>query len=170
MKIRVFCGIDPGLEGAVAIVNARGGFVDAYDTPTMLVKKSNGGKKNTYLAGDMFRILEGIVSTHDVACVAIEYQASRPGQGAPATFSQGFGYGLWTMALAAVSVPYEIVQPRKWKSDMRIPTGEDKSASILMASQLFPHAPLYTERKRALDGRADALLIAEHLRRKLTKA
>ncbi len=167
--LRIVIGIDPGLTGAVAVINERGGFIAVSDTPTMKVAKSNGGKRNTYLAADMYRLLTGITSVYDVACAAIEYQASRPGQGAPATFSQGYGYGLWTMALAAAGVPYEIVQPRKWKADMRIPTGADKSASVLMATQLFPHAPLRTERGRELDGRSEALLLAEHLRRKLVK-
>jgi len=167
--LRVFVGIDPGLQGAVAFVNERGGFVDVFDAPTLKVKKSGKGHKNTYLVGEMHAQLARRINLMNVACAAIEYQASRPGQGAPATFSQGYGYGLWTMALASLKIPYEIVQPRKWKTDMRIPSGSDKSASIIMATQLFPHAPLVTQRGREIDGRAEALLIAEHLRRKMSR-
>ncbi len=169
-KARVVIGIDPGLSGALAVIAVRGRLMTTADAPTMKVVKSGGGKKNTYLVADMWHMLSRVVSIYDVACAGIEYQASRPGQGAPATFSQGYGYGLWTMALAAAGVPYEVVQPRKWKADMRIPSGSDKTASLLMATQLFPSASLRTERGRELDGRAEALLIAEHLRRKLIKS
>ncbi len=168
-KVKVYAAIDPGLQGALGVVNERGGFVGVFDAPTMKVKKSGKGHKNTYLVADMWKIMFNLTADYDVVCAAIEYQASRPKQGAPATFSQGYGYGLWTMALAAVEVPYEVVQPRKWKADMRIPSGADKSASILMATQLFPHAPLVTQRGRELDGRAESLIIAEHLRRKMVK-
>lgn len=168
-RIKVYCAIDPGLQGALGVINERGGYMGMFDAPTLKVKKSGKGHKNTYMVADMWKIMHGLTRDYDVVCCAIEYQASRPGQGAPATFSQGYGYGLWTMALASVRVPYEVVQPRKWKADMRIPAGSDKSASILMATQLFPGAPLSTARGRDLDGRAEALLIAEHLRRKLVK-
>jgi crossover junction endodeoxyribonuclease RuvC len=133
----------------------------------MMVKKSNGGNKNTYVVSQMVALLE---AADDVACAAIEYQASRPGQGAPATFSQGYGYGLWIGVLSTLRIPYEIVMPQAWKKNMGIPPKSDKSASIIKALQLFPHAPLTTQRGRELDGRAEALLISEFLRRKMVKA
>ncbi len=166
--IEFFIGVDPGLQGAIALINGRGNFLAVYDAPTVKVKKSNGGNKNTYIVSEMWTILETLVRAHNASSMhaIIEYQASRPGQGAPATFSQGYGYGLWTMALAAAHVPYEIVQPRAWKKFMGIPAGSDKGASIVMASQLFPHAPITTPRGREIDGRAESLILAEYLRRK----
>ncbi len=164
--MNVYIGIDPGLSGAVGVVNESGGLVDVFDPPTLRVKKSGKGHKNTYLVSEMHEALASRVRSLSVACAAIEYQASRPKQSAPATFSQGYGYGLWIMALASLGVPYEIISPVTWKKAMRIPAGSDKSASLLMATQLFPHAPLRTARGRELDGRAESLLIAEHLRRK----
>lgn len=170
----LYIGIDPGLQGAVARINERGGCADVRDTPTLMVKKSGKGHKNTYVAPEMLAALHALVSTVDITRglvrAAIEYQASRPGQGAPATFSQGYGYGLWIMALAALCIPYEIISPVTWKKALRIPTGSDKAASIIMARQLFPLVELVTQRGREIDGRADALLIAEHLRRKRAKS
>jgi crossover junction endodeoxyribonuclease RuvC len=168
--LRLFIGVDPGLSGGVGLINERSNLMSVQDTPTILVKKSNGGNKNTYVVTQMVALLEAMKASGDIACAAIEYQASRPGQGAPATFSQGYGYGLWIGVLASLRIPYEIVMPQAWKKGMGIPPKSDKSASIIKALQLFPHAPLTTQRGRELDGRAEALLMAEHLRRKMVKA
>lgn len=167
--MRLYIGIDPGLSGAVAAISSSGRLLAVHDTPAMPVLKSGGGKRNTYLVPAMCRLLRDVAESGSSSFAAIEYQASRPGQGAPATFSQGYGYGLWCMALSALEIPFEIVNPRTWKKDMRIPVGADKSASLLMASQLFPHAELTTVRGRKLDGRAEAILIAEFIRRKLRR-
>ena len=168
--LRLFIGVDPGLSGGVALINERSCLVSVQDTPTMMVKKSNGGNKNTYVVSQMVALLEAMKASGDIACAAIEYQASRPGQGAPATFSQGYGYGLWIGVLSSQRIPYEIVMPQAWKKAMGIPPKSDKSASIIKALQLFPHAPLTTQRGRELDGRAEAIMIAEFLRRKMVKA
>ena len=169
MRLRLFVGVDPGLCGGVALINERGNLISVHDTPTLMVNKSNGGHKNTYVITQMVALLEAMRDTGEIACAAIEYQASRPRQGAPATFSQGYGYGLWCGILGSLRIPYEIVQPKAWKAAMGIPLKSDKSGSIIKALQLFPHAPLTTQRGRDLDGRAEAILIAEFGRRKFVK-
>jgi hypothetical protein len=54
-----------------------------------------------------------------------------------------------------------LVPPQVWKKRLKIDS--DKKVSLALARQLFPNAPL----ARVKDGgRAEALLIAEYMRRK----
>ncbi len=157
----LFIGVDPGLHGAAVLIDGRGKLLSIQDTPTLLVKT---GRRNrhVYLETNMIAILESFRDAGTIQCVGIENQHSRPGQGAPATFSQGYGLGLWIMALAALRLPYTRIEPVVWKRKMGIVAKSDKNASIVRALQLFPHASL--QRVKDHD-RAEALLIAEYVRR-----
>jgi crossover junction endodeoxyribonuclease RuvC len=53
-----------------------------------------------------------------------------------------------------------LVRPRAWKKDMGLTA--DKDESLSMARELWPDAPLARKKD---NGRAEALLIAEWLRR-----
>jgi hypothetical protein len=53
-----------------------------------------------------------------------------------------------------------MVTPQKWKKDLKLDS--DKNKSLALARELWPLAPL--ERKKD-NGRAEALLMAEWLRR-----
>lgn len=157
-------GIDPGLSGAVAIINGEGskglGIADTvYDTPTGQI-----GNKNSYLPAEMAKqlILVG-------PCQAlIEKQQAMPKQGVTSTFSIGYGMGLWIGILAALSIPYEVVTPQAWKGAMMAGMGRDKDASRLRAQQLWPQLTEQLNRKKD-HGRAEALLIAEYGRRQISK-
>jgi crossover junction endodeoxyribonuclease RuvC len=153
----VYIGIDPGLTGAVAVITDEG--VEVFDTPTVKVKREE------YLEAEMVDTIRGIQSAcPPPAFAVIEGQQAMPGQGLSSALRLGLGWGLWRMALSALSIPYEHVTPAKWKRNMGIPGGADKDASRLMAQQLFP--TLVSELKRKKDhGRADAVLLAEWLRR-----
>lgn len=165
-----FVGIDPGLSGAVAILDEKGSLVKVLDTPVIELKKAKG-KKRVHLEAEMATILRDFNIFEGIACVGIENVHAMPKQGVTSMFSMGTGFGIWIGILAALQIPYEKIEPRKWKSEMGIATGSDKSASIVRASQLFPTATFKKDRGRidTLDGRADALLLAEFLRRKMTK-
>jgi len=83
-----------------------------------------------------------------------------PGNGGVSMFNFGAAY----MACIAVAQrsrdPWMLVRPQKWKKDMGLTS--DKAESLDMARELWPAAPL-TRKKD--NGRAEALLIAEWLRR-----
>ncbi len=156
----IYLGIDPGLDGAVAAINARGKLIRIDDAPTLTVKRGKGSKR-VYLEGRMVAILQQY-SAKEVSMVALENVHAMPGQGVTSMFSMGIGFGLWRGILAALGLPVTHVAPTSWKRDMGIPTGADKGASIVCALQLFPGADL---RRKKDHGRADALLIAEYARR-----
>jgi crossover junction endodeoxyribonuclease RuvC len=158
--MKIYIGIDPGLSGAIAVIDEHGKVVSLNDTPTLAVKKGKG-TKHVYVESAMATLLEGGLR-HD-SIVILENVHAFPGQGVTSMFSLGVGVGIWRGIIAALKLPVEFVEPAVWKRAMGIPTGSDKSVSIVHAAQLFPGADL----KRKKDhGRADALLIAEYSRRK----
>lgn len=158
-----FIGIDPGVTGAVAVIDENGGLVSLQDTPTIVVKKPGGGKRTAYVESQMAALLLNGSTVGDHTLVTIENVHSMPKQGVSSSFNFGMGFGIWLGVCAAMRLPLERVEPTVWKKAMHLPAGSDKNTSVLLASRLFPSASL--DRKKD-DGRGDALLIAEFARRR----
>jgi crossover junction endodeoxyribonuclease RuvC len=158
---RICIGIDPGLGGAVAILD--GDDVTFRDTPTVALG-GRAGKRREYLPVEMVGILSPYQGR---AVVALEAVSTRRGEGRVSALKIGRGAGLWEGIVAALGLPCEIVHPHVWKQVMLAGMGDkaSKSASRLRAQQLFPGAA--GELARVKDhGRAEALLLAEYVRRR----
>jgi crossover junction endodeoxyribonuclease RuvC len=153
-----YAGIDPGKEGAIAVIYGRS--VEFWDAPTLNVGK---GSKRAYDEAAMVEILKNLRT----ATFGLELVHSMPGQGVASMFSQGEGFGLWKGILSALETRWQLVTPQAWKKALMAGQPKEKASSVLVASRLFPNAQklLRGPRGRALDGRADALLIAEYVRR-----
>jgi len=150
----LFLGIDPGLDGALAVVNERGEFMQVDDAPT-----TRKGKRD-YLLQDMVLLLDTI--THlDGVQAGIERVHAFPGQGVTSMFSMGHGFGIWKGILATCDIPFVLIEPAVWKRSSGL-LGKDKEASRLLAQQRWPTAPLSLKK---FHGRAEALLIADYTRR-----
>lgn len=149
-------GIDPGITGAVAIINTDGS-VEIRDAPL--------------LPGDKKRInpvtLWGIVrSLGDGETVAgIEQQIAIPHQSSVSTATTFTGYGLYIGLLVAAEIPYDVVTPSGWKAQILAGTDKSKDAAIAKAIQLFPQCADTMITLKKHHGRAEALLIAECVRR-----
>ncbi len=156
-------GIDPGITGAVAAIDDLGDFICVHDAPTLVVKKGKG-KRTVYQEAEMAKIFAGLMSCYDVRIVGLENVHSMPGQGTTGVFSLGTGFGLWLGILAALKLPYERIEPAKWKRVMGVTA--DKAGSIVLAQRLFPTAPLTLVKHH---GRGEAILLAEYLRRRLVR-
>jgi hypothetical protein len=148
----MYIGIDPGLSGALAIIDHAGALVALTDTPTLTLKVARGVKQFYDVPG-----MCGLLVPYAGAGlhVIIEEAQAMPGQGVRSMFTTGYGYGLWLGILAALQVPYTPVRPSIWKRSLGL--GKDKEASRLRAMQLYPSADL---RLRKHHGRAEALLLA----------
>lgn len=164
----IYIGIDPGLFGAVAGIDHRGHIISVQDTPIVKVKKSKG-YKNAYVDSQMAAILSVLIQAAGATgCqVALENVHAMPGQGVTAMFNMGVGLGLWRGIITTLKLPFTFVEPVVWKKEMGIIKGANKGESIVRAAQLFPTADLARKKD---DGRADALLMAEFLRRRMAKA
>ncbi len=161
-----FLGIDPGLSGALGIVDSKG-RVQVFDAPVLVTQSGRGKKRKTkreYQLVQIARLLRRFaLPTSSIAM--LEKVASRPDQGVSSMWSMGYGSGIWEMALVFAGIPYTRVSPLKWKNAMLEGVAHDKDGAILRAQQLFPSIDLYTSRGAERDGRAEALLIAEYARR-----
>lgn len=172
--MQVWCGIDPGLTGALVrqyedpeILER----IEFYDMPIRTVLKGKK-KKNIIAEGMLLQVLDDwntvpryASDPHDHIFL-IEKQQAMPGQGVVSMFNHGYNYGVLIGSLIAVDAEFYYVTPQKWKKAMGL-TSKDKGASVDLAIELFPDAEsvLTTRRGRKLHGRADALLISEYLRR-----
>ena len=160
----IYVGIDPGLNGAIAAVSSSGKFIAVDSTPTVVVKKGKHSRTK-YLPTAMAEILRDLKERYPDLTVALEFVRARPGQGVTSMFSMGIGVGLWCGILAGLEIPMTEVTPQSWKKAIiGVKTGDDKNASIVTACRIFPKASAHLTRVKD-DGRAEALLIAEYLRR-----
>jgi crossover junction endodeoxyribonuclease RuvC len=145
-------GVDPGLSGALAVIDHAGALVALADTPTLTLRVARGTRHDYDVPG-MVALLASYVDAG--LHVFIEASQAMPGQGTRSMFTIGYGYGLWLGILAALQVPYTPVRPVVWKKAFSL--GKDKEAARLRAQQLFPAADL---RRKRNHGRAEALLLA----------
>lgn len=157
--MRVVLGIDPGVNGAVAVLSADAPLV--FDIPTFWVRKGKGRRQVYDLPA--FRTLLQSVKPDRIGNVLVEDVHAMPGQGVTSMFSMGYGVGVIHGLLTALNLPFELVTPQRWKKEMLAGfTAKDKKAAHIMAGRLFPDIDLG---RRNDQGRSEALLIAEYGRR-----
>jgi hypothetical protein len=169
-----FAGIDPGLDGALAVIYPDG-TVAFFDPPTVRVemttktRSGNQKHKSVYLPAEMLAILRGA----DIGFATMELTRAMPRRGpggamipmgAVSAFTSGQGYGFWEMALVALGIPYQLITPGRWKKALMADQPKTKEAVVPVASRLYPAAAgsLRGPRGGTYDGRADALMMARY--------
>lgn len=148
----LIAGIDPGLSGAVAFLDAASGAViDIADMPTLALAR--GGKNKRELdAHALARLIRERPIDHAFA----ELVGAMPGQGVSSVFAFGKSFGMLIGILAALEVPMTFVAAATWKRALGVPAAKDGARA--RASQLMPTAAHHWTRVRD-DGRAEAALI-----------
>lgn len=144
--IMFYIGIDPGKKGAIAIV---GQTPDSFQVMPYTEDK-----------------LKEVCEIYSGSCkVALENVHAMPGQGTVSMFNFGKGFGFILGMLTAYNIPYELVNPQKWKAEFSVTS--DKNTSIEVCKRLFPGVNLYpTDRcKKESSDMAESLLICEWGRR-----
>jgi crossover junction endodeoxyribonuclease RuvC len=158
--LSISIGIDPGLSGAVAILDHRTDppTVTVHDTPTLTLTGSRGGVRHEYDLHAMARLLQPYAGVNGTqAC--IERVHAYPRQGVRSMFTLGYGAGAWEGVLAALGIPFRRVLPRQWQQWMLTGELKGKDASRFVAMRQFPQLASELRAKRH-HNRADALLIA----------
>jgi len=151
-------GIDPGISGAMAIIDPHTNLVKLIsDFP--LHPKGAGGK-NVIDASDLAQMIEPHIP--HVAFAVVEDVHAMPGQGVTSMFTFGVAKGLIIGVLSAFKCPIFFVPPGVWKSCYGL--SANKSISIELAVKKYPDAAGMLTRKKD-DGRAEALLLADFGRR-----
>jgi crossover junction endodeoxyribonuclease RuvC len=146
-----YLGIDPGLSGALAIVEMINGIpmlIDAIDMP------STG--TNTKARVDIIAAAQWIAK-HAPSIAYVERAQAYPGQGRSSAFSYGRSVGAIEATIALCQIPMILVEAAVWKRRLHLP-GKDKEASRARALQLFPVQHALLARKKD-HGRADACLL-----------
>lgn len=180
--MRLYIGIDPGLTGAVAVIDSDGRALVVHDTPSTVVERS-GRKRSEYLVREMAALLDQAVfigpSAKPLILVVLEHQqafpgrrhekcrtcgSTGPGQGSVSSFLTGRGFGIWEGIIGALKFPVDEPTPAHWKPAVGIPNKSDKEASRVRALKMFPEMGEQLSRKKD-HGRAEALLLAEFGRR-----
>ena len=154
---RVIIGIDPGIKGAVAAIDADNlRLIEVTDCPTL----KNAGKE-IFNIQEMAHTIRRLSLLGD-ATVILEQAQSMPGQGVKSMFSVGRSMGIWEGILSALDVPFRTVRPNVWtKRTLAGMPGQGKMRSIQFALQMFPDIELTPQRCRTpKDGRADAACLA----------
>ncbi len=146
-------GIDPGLSGAVAVINGTDSLI-VIDMPTMTVER-NGKSKRQVSASELAAILSNYNSND--CHVYVEKVSAMAGQGVTSVFSFGRSFGMIEGILAAFKLPVTYVAPATWVK--AVGRGQGKDASRARAMELFPSDQDQFKLKK-WDGRADAALIA----------
>lgn len=144
----IYIGIDPGKDGAMAVITPDGAAIFPFD---------EGGYRNA---------LDGLRGFHENCRCCLERVNAMPGQGVTSMFKFGENFGFIRGLLTAYGISYELVTPQKWKKEFQI-TG-DKNSSVDVCKRLFPGVSLRrTDRcRKDHDGMAEALLMAEYARRR----
>ncbi|HAM58701.1 MAG TPA: hypothetical protein DCQ64_26140 [Candidatus Rokubacteria bacterium] len=172
--ILIYLGIDPGLDGALAGLDADGKVWKLCDTPTVTVERARG-RRREYDVRLMARTLQGVRDRYQVRLVVLERVLPMPpaggpgaGRGSVGAFALGRSAGLWEGIIMALGMPLELVVPRRWQAAL-LGGSRGKEGGRLRALQLFPDAADRLARKKD-HGRADALLLAEYGRRQASRA
>lgn len=162
-------GIDPGVLGAVAVISGHG--ISIKDTPVAKVKVGHD-----YLVADMRALLLAAVSDTgpaDPVLAVLEQGVAivrAGGKGGVFPNAKALrGAGIWEGLLAGLGIPYELVQPAKWKAQMGVAKGSPKGEVRVLAQRLFPDAARDLARVKD-DGRAEALLLAAYAERRMRGA
>lgn len=145
-------GIDPGLSGALAFLDA--GRLEVHDMPThtLTVNGKQRRRLDLYQLADLFA-----ESAAQCRLAVVEDVHAMPGQGVSSSFSFGFCAGAVQAIVAAYDVPVQLVRPAVWKRAFGLTS--DKDASRRRASELLPaFADRWPLAKH--DGRAEAVLLA----------
>jgi crossover junction endodeoxyribonuclease RuvC len=142
----IYLGIDPGQNGALAAL--REDF-------------SVAGLHRPEASPSAYAAL--LRSFGEPCMAAVEKSTAWPGQGVVSMHRYGIVSGWWEGALAALSIPYLVVAPRRWQAtvyDSRLASAPPKQRSLELARRLWPSLTL----GRKDDALADALLIARWCR------
>jgi len=151
----IYVGIDPGATGA--LVAMHDGDVDWTAMPHTMHDILEWMKDRTSRGDYCYAVIEKVGG--------YVRGAEMPGS---AAFNFGKGYGALLMALCAAGIPHEEVTPQVWMRGLNIPPRKKGEARKDWKNRLKAKAQQLFPREKATLVTADALLIAEYCRRKMT--
>ena len=162
MNERIYCGVDNGLTGGLAVIQGNK-VIELLTMPTIV----GSNDRNEY---DILAIIKTLEKYQKDSTLVIEKAQAMPKLGTVQAFSFGKLYGIMLGLASALKMRHVIIHSRTWQKEMfrDISAENTKQASVIIAKQLYPEQTfLATERsKKAHIGLTDAILIATYAQRK----
>ena len=147
-------GIDPGLSGAIAILeNNR--VLDVFEMPVMAEGKKNKRQLNS---AQLVKLLKNNISKNEDVSVVVEQVNAMPGQGVTSMFNFGQTFGAIKGVCAALELPIFFVRPSKWKKHFEL-INSSKDASRTKVIEMYPSFSKQLAKKKDVN-KSDAILIA----------
>jgi hypothetical protein len=154
-----YLGIDPGISGALAVLDKDAGIVDIFDMPTLEFVSGKSKKQRVNPQGIVSEL--ALFKDREIQGI-VEQVNAMPGQGVTSMFSFGRSLGVLEGALAGLYIPYVHVTPAVWKKKMQVNSSKDGARELAMRT--WPSKADLFKRKKD-DGRAEAALLALYLYR-----
>ena len=146
-------GIDPGLSGAIAIMEDKK-VLKTYDMPVMAEGKKNKRQLNSALLSNL---IKENIGNAEVAIV-VEQVNAMPGQGVTSMFNFGQTFGAIKGICAALELPIFFVRPSKWKKHFDL-INSSKDSSRTKVIEMYPKMSNLLSKKKDVN-KSDAILIA----------
>ena len=147
-------GIDPGLSGAIAVLE-NNKVLNIFDIPVMSEGKKNKRQLNSALLVNLLK--DNVRDGEDVAII-VEQVNAMPGQGVTSMFNFGQTFGAIKGICAALEFPIYFVRPSKWKKHFEL-INSSKDASRTKAIEMYPKLSSQLSKKKDVN-KSDAILIA----------
>ena len=126
-------GIDPGLSGAIAILENKK-VLDLFDMPVMAEGKKNKKQLNS---AQLVNIIRENTDTNNESVVIVEQVNAMPGQGVTSMFNFGQTFGAIKGICAALNLPIFFVRPSKWKKHFDL-INSSKDSSRTKVIEMYP--------------------------------
>ena len=147
-------GIDPGLSGAIAVLN-NSKIEEIFNMPVMADGKKNKRQLNS---AQLVKLIKGFIEKGEETIVAVEQVNAMPGQGVTSMFNFGQTFGAIKGICAALELPIFFVRPAKWKKHFDL-INSSKDSSRTKAIEMYPQFSDQLSKKKDVN-KSDAILIA----------
>ena len=136
-------GIDPGLSGAIAVLE-NNKVLNIFDIPVMSEGKKNKRQLNSAL---LVNLLKENINKEEEVAIVVEKVNAMPGQGVTSMFNFGQTFGAIKGICAALNLPIFFVRPSKWKKHFEL-INSSKDSSRTKAIEIFPYFSSNLAKKR----------------------
>jgi hypothetical protein len=126
-------GIDPGLSGAIALLE-NNKVLNIFEIPVMSEGKKNKRQLNS---AQLVKLLRDNITKNEEVSVVVEPVNAMPGQGVTSMFNFGQTFGAIKGVCAALGLPIYFVRPSKWKKPFEL-INSSKDSSRTKAIEMYP--------------------------------
>lgn len=169
----VVVGIDPGKNGALAILDHKSNIIQAVLMPINKVKVIKKGRTRVQREIDLLKV-KSILLSYKVEIVVIEKQHIYPGQGNKSNETTMKQYGNLIGLLVGLDIRYVEVEASEWQAKYKeievdpevdlMSIKQTKKKSISAVKKLYPGFSLLSSKRCRVpsDALSDSILIARH--------